>query len=70
MQKSCWMTCCFLSELGDMVERAVSRALGVPQPKLAGLGTALQSLFGGLSLENLQNTLAVAAPGIAVAALV
>ena len=56
--------------LGDSVERALSRALDVPQPRLAGIGTAVQGLFGSLALANVQSLLPAAVPGIAAAALI
>ena len=57
-------------QLAPTVERALSRALGVPQPRLAGLGTALQGALNSISLGNLQTTLAAMGPAIAVAAFV
>ena len=60
-------------ELGQTVEKALSRALGVPQPRLAGLGNAVQGFLGSISLGSLQSvqaSLAAMMPAVAVAALV
>ena len=60
------------SDFGKTVERVLARALGAPQPRFEGVGTAITDLLAGIpfTLGKLETVLAVAAPVVAVVGLV
>ena len=60
------------SDFGKTVERVLARALGAPEPRFAGVGSAITDLLSGIpaSLSSLESVLIVAAPIVAVVGLV
>ena len=59
-------------DFGKTVEVVLARALGAPEPRFKGVGTAVVDLLSGVptSVSGWQAVLTVAAPVVAVAALV